>query len=90
MKDFFNRLRKNVRDFLHKLQKKSWDIPTGSHANPAVPGIPSANNPMEDIIDLESEPHQPFEVWHSYHLRERERERLRKGNMLRIKMTSDT
>ena len=63
VQDYFARLRKTVRDFLHRLQKKTWDVPTGSHSLPSAPGIPSAAAPRprettaksihEAVIDLE-------------------------------------
>ena len=58
VQEFFTRLKKSVRDFLHKLQRKSYDIPAGSHAMPAAPGIPSSSIPQQratEIINLEGE-----------------------------------
>lgn len=42
IRQMFTKWRSNVRDLIQKLQRNSSGFPTGSHAAPGGPGIPSA------------------------------------------------
>lgn len=56
IRNLFAKWRSNVRDYIQKVQRNSSGFPTGSHAAPGGPGIPSATmgaslqgKPLNDI-----------------------------------------